>query len=216
MSQQERTARRAGKVVLAIYGKYEKPVGEFVAKMGATCRDGCSHCCMLPASTTIPEMVPVVDHLVGRTDWPELKPKLERLIRQNLLAMSSVDLSDKAQRDVFFKSKVPCIFLEDGRCSIYEVRPAVCRYHYVVSPPENCSPLALDDRIARINLTKIEDLVTMTGAHELGAMTGATLAAALVLAADMLGVKLDVDRDMVRRNVMMAVPVGQGSGDPPS
>lgn len=212
----ERKARRAGRVVLAIYGKYETPIGEYAAKMGATCRDGCAHCCMLPASTTVPEMVPVVDHLVGRADWPELKPKLERAIRQNLLAMQSVDLTDKAQRDAFFKSSLPCVFLEENRCSIYEVRPAVCRYHFVVSPPENCSPLAIDDRVARINLTRLEDLVTMAGANELGAMTGATIAAAFVLAADALGVAMDVDRDMVRRNVMMTVPVAEGAGDPPS
>ena len=34
--------------------------------------------------------------------------------------------------------KLPCVFLEQGRCSIYPVRPLVCRAHFVTSPPKLC------------------------------------------------------------------------------
>lgn len=31
-----------------------------------------------------------------------------------------------------------CVFLEEGRCGIYEDRPIVCRRHLVNTPKENC------------------------------------------------------------------------------
>jgi Fe-S-cluster containining protein len=31
-----------------------------------------------------------------------------------------------------------CVFLKNGECSIYPVRPSACRSYFVVSPPERC------------------------------------------------------------------------------
>jgi Fe-S-cluster containining protein len=31
-----------------------------------------------------------------------------------------------------------CVFLKNGECSIYPVRPMACRNHFVISPPERC------------------------------------------------------------------------------
>lgn len=33
---------------------------------------------------------------------------------------------------------MPCIFLEDGCCSIYSVRPAICRTYLSFSPSQVC------------------------------------------------------------------------------
>jgi Fe-S-cluster containining protein len=39
----------------------------------------------------------------------------------------------------YFRQRVPCPFLEDSMCSIYEHRPIACREYLAVSDPENCA-----------------------------------------------------------------------------
>lgn len=39
----------------------------------------------------------------------------------------------------YFKLMIPCPFLEDESCSIYEERPLKCREYLVTSPAENCA-----------------------------------------------------------------------------
>jgi Fe-S-cluster containining protein len=36
--------------------------------------------------------------------------------------------------------KIPCPFLSEGVCRIYEQRPLACREYFVTSPPEWCRP----------------------------------------------------------------------------
>ena len=35
-------------------------------------------------------------------------------------------------------ARVPCPFLHEGRCGIYEIRPLACRAHYALHNPELC------------------------------------------------------------------------------
>ena len=39
----------------------------------------------------------------------------------------------------YYRDRVPCPFLEEGLCSIHEVRPLACREYLVTSPAINCS-----------------------------------------------------------------------------
>lgn len=168
--------------------------------MGATCREGCSHCCTLPASASLPEAAAIVDFLSSRADWPRVRPQLERALAANLEAMGTIALGAPEARAAFFSKQVPCVFLADGRCSVYAVRPAVCRYHVVVSPPENCALGAADDMVVRIDLTPFEDLVALKGAQALGRLTGGSIATAVVIAAEELGVELHVPQDALGRS----------------
>ena len=68
MSQDERRAKRVGKVVLQLYRKHAATVADAAESLRVSCKEGCSHCCMLPATATIPEMVPV-EYLTTRSDW---------------------------------------------------------------------------------------------------------------------------------------------------
>ena len=86
------------------------------------------------------------------------------------------------------------------------LRPSACRYHYVVSPPENCSPLLPDATVARVDLRKIEDLVAMVGAQEIGGILAGPIPAAFVFAARMLGVEFEADDIAVKRSMLPAVP----------
>lgn len=207
MSQDARRARRAGKHVLQLYREFAQPVADAAARMGVTCKEGCAHCCMLPATATVPEMVPVVEYLTGRCDWNRRRPALERELTRHLQEFSTINVLDPRERTDFFGRQLPCAFLKDQRCEIYAVRPTVCRYHMVVSPPENCAHGAADPTVARVDLRKIENVVAVQGAEAFGELAGGPIALAFVLAADLLGVKLNVDRDLVQRGTCVRIEV---------
>jgi Fe-S-cluster containining protein len=208
MSQDARRARRAGKVVLQIYKESATFVADAAAKMGVTCKEGCAHCCMLPATATVPEMVPAVDHLAARADWNRRRPALERALERQLEVFATVDVLDDRQRADFFQKQLPCAFLtKDHRCEIYAHRPSVCRYHMAITPPENCAIGAADPSVARVDLSRIETDVAVSGAAELGELLGGPISLAFVLAADMLGVRLDIDRTLLRRVAITRVVV---------
>ncbi len=38
----------------------------------------------------------------------------------------------------YLYERIPCPFLEEERCSIYSIRPLICREYMVTSPPEHC------------------------------------------------------------------------------
>ena len=207
VSQDARRARRAGKVVLQIYRESAAYVAAVAESQGVTCRTGCSHCCKLPATSTVPEMVPVVEYLASRSDWKKRRPALERELRHQLAEFATVDVLDEGERVAFFRRQLACMFLKGDRCEIYALRPAVCRYHMVVSPPDNCEIGPESRPIALVDMQRVENTVAIEGAKALGELTGGPIALAFVLAADLLGVELDVDRTLLDRvtNVCIAV-----------
>jgi len=202
MSQAERKARRAARVVLKLYEERAPYVAHAIDKLKVTCKEGCAHCCMLPASATMPEMIPVVEHMVRMPDWPKRKPELERQINLHLAESADVDMLDQVERTRFFTKQMPCVFLKDARCEIYNVRPAVCRYHMVTSPPENCALGATNPTTKRVDLRQLEQEVALEGARETGELLGGTIAQAFVLAADRLGIELKIDRALFERGQM--------------
>jgi len=182
--------------VLQLYKDNADYVAESAAALGVTCKAGCAHCCMLPATATVPEMVPVVQYLTSRCDWLQKRPALERELTRHLAAFAGVDILDKRSREEFFTRQLPCAFLtKEKRCDIYAVRPAVCRYHMVVSPPDDCALGA--DSFVRVDLQSIETEVAVEGAKAYGELTGGPIALAFVLAAKALGVSLDIDPALV-------------------
>lgn len=208
MSQDARRAKRAGKVVLQLYKEHAPYVANAAARLGVTCKEGCAHCCMLPATATIPEMVPVVEYLTGRCDWPQRKPALERELTHQLTEFSGVNVLNEVERTRFFKRQLPCAFLtKDKRCEIYTVRPTVCRYHMVVSPPENCALGSADPALTLLDFHKIERTVAVRAAQAFGELTGGPIALAFVLAAELLGVKLAIDHALIRRVQMVRIEV---------
>lgn len=73
------------------------------------CKSGCSYCCHIAATITETE-AQILGKAIGR------KPK--KLVG---------GVNYEETRDKWFG--VPCTFLKNGRCSVYNARPLACRLH---------------------------------------------------------------------------------------
>ena len=93
-------------------GKYHPPLH---------CQEGCFYCCCKPGVlTSIPELLRILDYIHTAFDaaaMSELNNRARRYVRQLAGRNSNAPTNES----------VPCPFLVDGRCSIYDVRPLTCR-----------------------------------------------------------------------------------------
>lgn len=85
----------------------------------ATCRRGCSHCCRQSVIVTEWE-AQRIGRAIGRDPAP---------------VSGSTRTIDTAAADF---AGVPCTFLRDGECTVYDVRPLCCRTHFSLGAAELC------------------------------------------------------------------------------
>jgi Fe-S-cluster containining protein len=84
------------------------------------CKAGCGHCCHVAVSVTAPEALTIVEHLKR----PGSAAELQQLAGRVAAARERTGRLSSSER---FSPDNPCVFLDDGRCRIYEVRPLACR-----------------------------------------------------------------------------------------
>ena len=117
-----------------------------------SCKKGCGACCRMAVPVSEPEahrLREVVDAM------PE--PQKSRVQERFALGMDvfrrtglltnmfqrvsgeEEERSAMANLDAYYATGVPCPFLEEESCSIYDERPLICREYLVTSPAENCA-----------------------------------------------------------------------------
>jgi Fe-S-cluster containining protein len=130
------------------------------------CSAGCDACChSLPGihtgeAITIarwlarPEQDALRDAFLARFDpWrAALGDVVDRWTAAS--AANDVDAGMAAAREALARG-VPCAFLDAGRCSIYAVRPVVCREHHAVGTSAACQPGA-GTRVERASFPPLE------------------------------------------------------------
>jgi Fe-S-cluster containining protein len=143
--------RRLGEEALALEEQRAREAGQSVS-----CRKGCAACCRMLVPVSVPEAFALADALDRLPDqqrkivYRRLKETRGRLeaagLWERLLALSETDraLGDEdfapVNRD-YYALRLPCPFLEQESCSIYEERPAACRELLVTSPADLCQDI---------------------------------------------------------------------------
>lgn len=91
------------------------------------CHAGCAHCCYVPrVLVTLPELARIVERV---QTWPvDRVEALKERLKAHVLGQSSNVTSPAA--------RPPCALLDGHRCSVYEVRPVVCRSQHAYDVQE--------------------------------------------------------------------------------
>ena len=98
----------------AMTHKFRDPASPPVA-----CKEGCYWCCYQAVPVTAPEAFRISKFLASKLG-PEAREKVEANLSQ--LDKRTRGLTPKARA----KLRVPCAFLQEGRCTVYAVRPLAC------------------------------------------------------------------------------------------
>lgn len=153
----------------AAYAKLDGIVERELAagNIAVTCKRGCYSCCRIIAAISLVEGLLLADKVLHM-------PKRQRLELIRRLKDSCAD-ADTSIND-YANMGHHCGFLDMATkdCTIYEDRPAACRYHYVGSPPELCRPGKVK-KIAQLDLLDMENAVQALSAK----LTGHIIAAPL-------------------------------------
>ena len=144
-------ARRLGEEAAQLHAQQAVDAGQTIS-----CRMGCAACCRMLVPLSPPEAFALREYV---EQWPvdrrtRLRSRLseikDRLTGANLwhqlhdVAEASTPISDDALDPInrsYYALRIPCPYLEDELCSIYEARPAACRELLVTSPAELCQDL---------------------------------------------------------------------------
>ena len=137
-------------IARAVSGRIIQIVTDKLASDGnsVSCRKGCCHCChyLLPVSTPeafrlayeILTMPPIRQEAILRSTINAAKKIMELGLpeSENNSPANKPDLIDIS--NWYKELNLPCPFLVENACSIYNIRPLVCREYMVTSPPDNC------------------------------------------------------------------------------
>jgi Fe-S-cluster containining protein len=115
-----------------------------------SCKKGCTACCYHMIGLAEFETYHITEIIEGMPEpqQSEVKERIKKALAHFTETgwierfENCADYSNKESLEVFldyFKEGVPCPFLVDEACSIYDDRPLMCREYLVTSPAENCS-----------------------------------------------------------------------------
>jgi Fe-S-cluster containining protein len=144
-------ARRLGEEAAQLEVQYALAAGQTIS-----CQMGCAACCRMLVPLSAPEAFALREyveqlptdrrtHLLNR-----LSDTKDRLKREGLwdrlkeVAGASTPVPDEELDPInraYYALRIPCPYLENELCSIYESRPAACRELLVTSPAELCQDL---------------------------------------------------------------------------
>ncbi len=140
---------------------------QFAAKLSflgekVSCAKGCSYCCFQHISAPAAHAIAVVDFLYEKEQvltqflnnfksWQgkagDLSQEIDTAYNAAIDPMQTLisGASGKAFSRSYFKQRIPCPFLVNSACSIYEIRPICCSAHRSVTPREWCDPAETHD-----------------------------------------------------------------------
>lgn len=118
------------------------------------CKIGCSFCCYSQVSLTPAEAVLISGYI---KDNYSLK-KTDTLMKRATNNLRLIKGKSEDER-IGLWEKTPCIFLEDDACSIYDVRPFICRAWHSLSVDQCSVAFHTSDRDAEIDSTPYRNII---------------------------------------------------------
>jgi Fe-S-cluster containining protein len=105
-----------------------------------SCIRGCSHCCYIKVDISKLEAELIKHTILSFTDSLKMNiiNRIEPFVK-DWSRFRQFNRSDDTRR--YFQQQIPCAFLDDNRCMIYNVRPHTCRLYWVTTDPEECKKL---------------------------------------------------------------------------
>lgn len=146
----DKGGRQLGRRMMAVYRQLQEPLEKHAADAKATCQKGCASCCNLLVYISLPEAVALAEKVL---ESPATVADVMRKCYEQIQRL-------RLDGTEYFRQAVPCMFLDESKaCTVYDARPMPCRHHYVVSPPEDCSPLVDGKTVVRLNTEKADAFV---------------------------------------------------------
>jgi Fe-S-cluster containining protein len=90
------------------------------------CKAGCTWCCYFTVDVRPAEVFTILD-FVERSFTPDEKARVHAEVRANGAALRKLGEDERVTRNV------KCPFLNEGRCTVYAVRPQSCRNYHATS-----------------------------------------------------------------------------------
>jgi Fe-S-cluster containining protein len=122
MSKQSKI-KRIVKMVRTYYKSVDKRMEKAKSDYESPCTDGCDHCCYQLISSCIPEGLVA---LQGVWNDPALREDFSSKLHRLTTEVGFLKNPNASNR-LWFDMHMPCVFLKDHRCTIYEDRPLMCR-----------------------------------------------------------------------------------------
>ena len=152
-----------------------KNLADKVADRGEsiTCHKGCSYCCSQFIGTTLEETEAIVYHLYNHeavlNNFVKSYPIWRARVRENQVVFDKIEeefnafisggrtgnsLLGYGEASIsYLELNIPCPFLDNDECSIYEVRPYACASVVAITPGEWCSPA--NDNVCEVRMSNI-------------------------------------------------------------
>lgn len=143
--------RRLGEQAQAMEERKSIAAGQTIS-----CRMGCAACCRMLVPLSAPEAFALKDMIQtlpeARRAWmmnklSDARARLQEaglLVQLTDVAETTQPLTDEEMEPVnreYYALRMPCPFLDNETCSIYEDRPAACRELLVTTPAELCQDM---------------------------------------------------------------------------
>ncbi len=109
------------------------------ARGSISCFKGCSHCCSRIVVASRAEALALIDYVYAFTNFD--RDEIDRRLSEHAALLRSFldERSDRSDENaVWFAKNIPCPFLENDICSVYEGRPLSCRIYHSLEDPEHC------------------------------------------------------------------------------
>jgi hypothetical protein len=120
-------ARRASAAGAFAVKTYETTSRKYPGKAQVHCAKGCGYCCHTRVTATPIELFMLARGI--RERWNDAADPLKARF-QGVEAQARL-----LSKDQWTQSRIPCAFLAEGACSVYEVRPLTCRTYASLSLP---------------------------------------------------------------------------------